>query len=125
MENRPAYPGVREIFKLSSYDDITLELSGMLWQTLSDAFGNNQLVIEAYLSSKQTLYAEYLIAPNQAGYTRISAGTVRMDSSGDKRGNGMVNWVGFEIPFKLPLHLAGNCFFSMRYFSSRSFLSRI
>ena len=106
LEDRPAYPGIRELFKLASYDEVTLDLATTLWNLLADGFGNNQLVIEAYLSSKQTLYAEYLISPDKSTYKRLSAGTVRMDKDGDRRGNGMVNWIGFEIPFQLPAHLS-------------------
>ena len=102
IENLSSYPGVCEIFKLETYKNITLELANLLWHKLSDAFGNNQLIIEAYFSSKYTIYSEYEIFPNKLGYKRNSHGIVRMDSSGDKRGNGMTNWIGFQIPFALP-----------------------
>ena len=80
-------------------DEFNRDMANELWTKLSDGFGNNQLVIETYVSNKNTIYAEYEIDASGI-FELVSYGLVRMDGTGDKHGNGMANWVGFEIPFK-------------------------
>jgi hypothetical protein len=91
--------GIREVIFINHRDDFTMEMANKLWIELSDGCGNNQLVIEEYVTNKNTVYAEYEIH-EQGTFEIISYGIVRMEGVADKRGKGMANWIGFEIPFK-------------------------
>lgn len=94
-----SFSGVREVISINSKNDFSMKIANQLWFKLADACGNNQLIIEEYVSNKNTLYAEYEIHEHGV-FNIISYGIVRMEKAGDKRGNGMAHWIGFEIPFK-------------------------
>jgi hypothetical protein len=99
------YAGVREVIKLNDVDDITIEFSEKLWCNLVDSFGNNLIVVETYLPSQDTIYAEYYIGKNIDDCKLMNYGIVRMDETQDTIGKGVVNWIGFQIP---PANLSTN-----------------
>lgn len=102
LNDRLNYAGVREVIKLNSLEEITCELSGKLWNSLVDSLGNNLIVVESYLPSQQTLYAEYYIGENISNCQLMNYGIVRMDETQDAKGKDIVNWIGFHIPGNLP-----------------------
>ncbi|WP_131781166.1 hypothetical protein [Legionella gresilensis] len=102
LSDRLSYAGVREVLKLGSIKDITYELSEKLWYSLVDSLGNNLIVVESYLPSKHTLYAEYYIGKKIEDCQLKNYGIVRMDETEDAKGKDIVNWIGFQIPGNLP-----------------------
>lgn len=96
LEDRDVYPGVHQVYALAGMADLTDAFSQAMWERQTDTAGNCQVVVEQFYRSSTVLYSEYEIAA--AGSRRISFGDLRMDASGDKRGNGMVMWTGFQIP---------------------------
>ncbi|WP_115303405.1 hypothetical protein [Legionella beliardensis] len=99
IDKNGPFAGIRDIIFIDTSKDFTLNMAKQLWDMLSDAHGNHQLVIEEYVTNQNTLYAEYNIK-SDSSFEMLSYGIVRMEGSGDKRGNGIANWVGFEIPYK-------------------------
>lgn len=99
------YAGVREVIKLHDIDDITIEFSEKLWRSLIDSFGNNLIVVETYLPSQDTIYAEYYIGKNTEDCKLMNYGIVRMDETQDAIGKGVVNWIGFQIPGNLSANI--------------------
>lgn len=49
------FAGIREIIFIDSIKDFTFDIAHQLWEMLSDAHGNYQLVIEEYVANKNTL----------------------------------------------------------------------
>lgn len=99
IDKRGFFAGIRKIIFINSSQDFTIAMAAQIWEMLYDAHGNHQLVIEEYVMNKNTIYAEYDLKRDLT-FDILSYGIVRMDSTGDKRGGGIANWVGFEIPYK-------------------------
>jgi len=95
------FAGICDLIKLKNKEQLSYKFVKDIWDRITDSCGNNQVVLEKYYDSIDTLYSEYDLTDNREDIHRITYGKVRMDSSGDKRGQGMANWVGFEMPFNV------------------------
>ncbi|MDY7791278.1 peptide ligase PGM1-related protein [Burkholderia ubonensis] len=99
LERRASYPGVRKVYALANISDVDTVFSRDLWALQTDTAGNCQVIVECFHESSDVLYSEYEIGADAVRLT--SYGDLRMDASGDKRGNGMIMWTGFQIPSRL------------------------
>jgi len=99
LERRTSYPGVRKVYALTHLSDVDTVFARDLWSRQTDTVGNCQVVVERFHEGSDVLYAEYEIGAD--AIRLVSYGDLRMDASGDKRGNGMIMWTGFQIPSQL------------------------
>ncbi len=105
LERRACYPGVRKVYALTHLSGVDTAFARDLWSLQTDTVGNCQVIVERFYEGSDVLYAEYEIGADASRL--VSYGDLRMDASGDKRGNGMIMWTGFQIPSQLPSSVIG------------------
>ncbi|WP_277183995.1 hypothetical protein, partial [Caballeronia sp. BR00000012568055] len=88
LERRPCYPGVRKVYALTHLSEVDTAFARDLWLLQTDTAGNCQVIVERFYEGSDVLYAEYEIGADASRL--VSYGDLRMDASGDKRGNGMI-----------------------------------